>query len=407
MAEEEVAAPATSPVPSDNKRKFEDLHPEPTEQPPLESNANSNSEAENADAAVSGEADNKRPRLDEQPNSIANGNGHQDEQVAEPGKETGEGSTLENVNSEDGQSVSKDVSEDAQNVPKDVPEATATEQNSSEIGEPADAKEQVGELADAKEPPVDESGQENPEELPKETQEPSKDSTEQDASSGDNQPDSVDVVSHNAELPNDKQDASYGQKQPTSGAEITSRKIEVPNNKVGVLIGKAGDTIRYLQYNSGAKIQITRDVDADPHSATRSVELIGSLESIDKAEKLMNAVIAEADAGGSPSLVARGLSPAQATVGSEQIQIQVPNEKVGLIIGRGGETIKSLQTRSGARIQLIPQHLPEGDDSKERTVQVTGDKRQIEFAQELIKEVMSQIWLLPFPWGQHCFLDVA
>jgi len=40
---------------------------------------------------------------------------------------------------------------------------------------------------------------------------------------------------------------------------------------------------------------------------------------------------------------------------------------------------------------LIPQHLPEGDDSKERTVQVTGDKRQIEIAQELIKEVMNQV----------------
>ncbi|KAG4947473.1 hypothetical protein JHK87_043480 [Glycine soja] len=95
---------------------------------------------------------------------------------------------------------------------------------------------------------------------------------------------------------------------------------------------------------------------------------------------------------------ARGLSPAQATVGSEQIQIQVPNEKVGLIIGRSGETIKSLQTKSGVRIQLIPQHLSEGDDSKERTVQVTGDKRQIQIAQELIKEVMNQwfyqIWLL-------------
>jgi len=38
--------------------------------------------------------------------------------------------------------------------------------------------------------------------------------------------------------------------------------------------------------------------------------------------------IPQADAGGSPALVARGLSPAQAIVGSDQIQIQVPNEKV-------------------------------------------------------------------------------
>ncbi|KAG5066230.1 hypothetical protein JHK86_009961 [Glycine max] len=172
---------------------------------------------------------------------------------------------------------------------------------------------------------------------------------------------------------------------PKLAAVASTTLISLVANQVGVLIGKAGDTIRYLQYNSSAKIQITRDADADPLCATRSVELIGILESIDKAEKLMNA-----DVGDSPSLVARGLSPAQATVGSEQIQIQVPNEKVGLIIGRSGETIKSLQTKSGVRIQLIPQHLSEGDDSKERTVQVTGDKRQIQIAQELIKEVMNQ-----------------
>jgi far upstream element-binding protein len=63
--------------------------------------------------------------------------------------------------------------------------------------------------------------------------------------------------------------------------------------QVGVLIGKGGDTIRYLQYNSGAKIQITRDAEADLQSTTRPVELIGSLSSISKAEKLINAVIAE------------------------------------------------------------------------------------------------------------------
>ncbi|XP_018683382.2 uncharacterized protein LOC103989367 isoform X2 [Musa acuminata AAA Group] len=175
---------------------------------------------------------------------------------------------------------------------------------------------------------------------------------------------------------------------PPADLGTTSRKIEVPNNKVGVLIGKAGETIRYLQFNSGAKIQITRDAEADPHATIRPVELIGTLESINKAEKLIKDVIAEADAGGSPSLVARGFGTIQS--GGEQFEIKVPNEKVGLIIGKGGETIKNLQTRSSARIQLIPQHLPEGDASKERTVRITGDKRQIESAKEMIKDVMNQ-----------------
>ncbi|KAJ6360559.1 hypothetical protein OIU77_004554 [Salix suchowensis] len=193
-----------------------------------------------------------------------------------------------------------------------------------------------------------------------------------------------------AEKPNAEK-LSEEAEEHLSEDQTTSRKMEVPNDKVGVLIGKGGDTIRYLQYNSGAKIQITRDAEADPQSTTRPVELIGSLSSISKAEKLINAVIAEADAGGSPALVAMGLATSAQNSGvGDQLEIPVPNEKVGLIIGRGGETIKGLQAKSGARIQLIPQHLPEGDESKERTVRVTGDTRQIEMAREMIMDVMNQ-----------------
>uniref|UniRef100_A0A2N9F6V9 K Homology domain-containing protein n=1 Tax=Fagus sylvatica TaxID=28930 RepID=A0A2N9F6V9_FAGSY len=210
-------------------------------------------------------------------------------------------------------------------------------------------------------------------------------------------------------------------------------QIQVPNEKVGLIIGRGGETIKGLQTRIGARIQCGTvlltglleqhfcadfelvgfnnadlaiafsmggqhcfrgvaidnhsslsstkerqnmvfwwDMDADPYAATRPVEIIGTLDNINKAEKLISSVIAEADAGGSPSLIARGLTTAQAAAASEQIQIQVPNEKVGLIIGRGGETIKGLQTRIGARIQ----------------VQISN-----------WLALTMQIWLLPFPWG--------
>ncbi|XP_054814682.1 uncharacterized protein LOC129315144 isoform X2 [Prosopis cineraria] len=382
MAEEQVVTADASPVLSDLKRKFEDLEPEAPQQQlseqlqQHESNANSISEPDDGgkdDATVSpsDEGEKKRPRIEEELDGLASKNGYEDEQVGEPVNENEKENALEDSPSQDGHLPSNEHAESAPD-----------EQNSSRVPENPVVKES----------PVGDSGRECAEEPSKETQKPSVESTEHNVSSAE-QSESVYIEHNNVEVPHNKvlkQNASWGQEQPTSAAEITTLKIKVPNNKVGVLIGKAGDTIRYLQYNSGAKIQITRDADADPASTTRPVELIGSMDSIEKAEKLINAVIAEADAGGSPALVARGLSSAQATVGSEQIQIQVPNEKVGLIIGRGGETIKGLQTKSGARIQLIPQHLAEGDDSKERTVQVTGDKRQVEIAREMIKEVMSQ-----------------
>ena len=62
--------------------------------------------------------------------------------------------------------------------------------------------------------------------------------------------------------------------------------------KVGLLIGTGGETIKYLQQHSNARIQITRDFDADPFSPTRKVELIGHIDRIDKAEHFINDVIA-------------------------------------------------------------------------------------------------------------------
>lgn len=79
----------------------------------------------------------------------------------------------------------------------------------------------------------------------------------------------------------------------SSGYSAPSKKIEVPNGRVGVIIGKGGETIKYLQLQSGAKIQVTRDMDADPNSATRGVDLMGTPDQIAKAEQLIKDVLSE------------------------------------------------------------------------------------------------------------------
>ncbi|KAJ8480301.1 hypothetical protein OPV22_024028 [Ensete ventricosum] len=178
------------------------------------------------------------------------------------------------------------------------------------------------------------------------------------------------------------------QSVPAYGYHGSSKKIEIPNGRVGVIIGKSGETIKYLQLQSGAKIQVTRDMDADPNAQTRSVELIGTSEQISKAEQLINDVLAEADAGASGIIAARKFGSVQP--GAEQFQMKVPNNKVGLVIGKGGETIKNMQARSGARIQVIPLHLPPGDTSTERIVYIDGTTEQIEAAKQLVNEVTSE-----------------
>ncbi|KAI8005032.1 Ethylene-responsive transcription factor ERF021 [Camellia lanceoleosa] len=352
----------SSPAPSNHKRKHEDLEPETLM---ADSNANENKsdsikraeeevaekeEEEAVEGGGSDESEAKRSRLEEKLNGSVAENGVQEEKADELVEEDAEKPSVENNNTEsaDTQQPTEGASQAVNNE-----QAPFTDDHQKQDIQPNSIAY-----------PQLESAQEQP--CGRELQEPP-----------------------SAEVPQ-QGDFSSAKEQPVSEAQTMSRKMEVPNNKVGVLIGKAGDTIWFLQINSGAKVQITRDGEADPYSSTRPVELIGTLENINKAEKLIKDVIEEADAGGPPAHVARGFSTVQAAGAADQILIQVPNEKVHVIIGKGGETIRSLQTRSGARIQLLPQCLLEGDQSKERTVHVSGDKKQNEMAREMIKEVMSQ-----------------
>ncbi|XP_027329301.1 far upstream element-binding protein 1-like [Abrus precatorius] len=173
--------------------------------------------------------------------------------------------------------------------------------------------------------------------------------------------------------------------QGGAGGGGANKKIEIPNGRVGVIIGKGGETIKYLQFQSGAKIQVTRDMDADPNSATRMVELMGTPDAIASAEKLINEVLTEAEAGGS-GIVARRLA---GQAGSDEFVMKIPNNKVGLVIGKGGETIKNMQASTGARIQVIPLHLPPGDTSTERTLKIEGTPEQIESAKQVVNQVIS------------------
>ncbi|GMH14116.1 hypothetical protein Nepgr_015957 [Nepenthes gracilis] len=384
MAEEEVLA-VSAPAPMDlHKRKHED--PEPgaqgvavmAEQKVADLNLEMDGEEKDEEFPVDDVVDSseaKRPRLDDKPDGLASEDEYLAEKQDELAEENAEGiaaaddQLANDQHSPEGIVAADNQMANEQQLTDDAPQGLNEDQlvteNEQKMG--AQLTSADNSQPDYGQPPYSEgSFLENAENL-----------------YGDQ------LQKLAVEVP-EQGDFASEQDPSESGTQTTSRKMEVPNNKVGVLIGKAGDTIKLLQYNSGAKIQITRDADADPRSTTRPVELIGTPESISKAEKLIKDVIAEADAGGSPSLVARGFTTTVAAGSVEQIQIQVPFEKVGLIIGKGGDTIKSLQTRSGARIQLIPQHPPDGDKSKERTVRVSGDRKQIELAKELIKEVMNQ-----------------
>ena len=73
------------------------------------------------------------------------------------------------------------------------------------------------------------------------------------------------------------------------------------------------------------------------------------------------------------------------------IVIECPQASVGRVIGSSGATIKELQSRTGAKIQ-IDQNYPEG---VARKINVSGTQTAIALATQLISYVMENGPILP------------
>jgi len=155
--------------------------------------------------------------------------------------------------------------------------------------------------------------------------------------------------------------------------------IKIPNSVVGLLIGKGGDNIKTMQARTGAHIQVTRDADVKSGQTDRAVSLSGNAAQIEAAQlEVRNLLQASGkDTSTLPSLPSATLAKVETYV------MKVPNNVVGIIIGKGGENIKMLQNKTGARIQIAKdEKLPERD------ITLSGTGQQIETAKQEIGTII-------------------
>ncbi|KAF6259844.1 hypothetical protein COO60DRAFT_964922 [Scenedesmus sp. NREL 46B-D3] len=138
---------------------------------------------------------------------------------------------------------------------------------------------------------------------------------------------------------------------------------------VGKLIGKGGTTIQQLQATTSTSIQI--DQEGNEFADAKKVTVRGSAENVASAKAQIKQVLEEA------------VQPGE---GEVEERVNCPSTLVGRIIGRGGETIRSLQGGSGAHI-LVDQNYPEGADS--RVVVIKGRPDSVQRATAMVKELIS------------------
>lgn len=142
-------------------------------------------------------------------------------------------------------------------------------------------------------------------------------------------------------------------------------KVKVPNNKVGIIIGKGGATIKTIQERTGAQVQIPSVPDED-NPNLRTLCIGGdSIESVEAAQlEITIALQQSAQAAGAPVGGSQyaAMQPPQTSTSF----VLVPDDRVGVIIGKAGATIKELQSRTRVKIS-IPQAADAGSNPPVRT----------------------------------------
>ncbi|CAM9541254.1 unnamed protein product [Ectocarpus sp. 6 AP-2014] len=155
--------------------------------------------------------------------------------------------------------------------------------------------------------------------------------------------------------------AHYGPGRDSSSQ--ATNHLTIPDDKVGLVIGKGGGTIKGVQGRTGANIQIPGEADANDRTMRTIVISAGTKDAADRAmAEVQNILSADAASVGGGS----GVPP-----GSQVLHVIIPDDKVGLVIGKGGSTIKELQNRTGCRIQ-IPSQTDPGTYPPTRRVTLTG-----------------------------------
>eukprot|EP00096_Caligus_rogercresseyi_P016061 TRINITY_DN859_c0_g1_i1.p1 TRINITY_DN859_c0_g1~~TRINITY_DN859_c0_g1_i1.p1 ORF type:complete len:407 (-),score=157.28 TRINITY_DN859_c0_g1_i1:300-1520(-) len=204
---------------------------------------------------------------------------------------------------------------------------------------------------------------------------------------------------------------------------ITLRLI-VPASQCGSLIGKGGSKIKEMREISGASIQVASEM--LPNSTERAVTVSGTKEAISACILGVCGVMLETPPRGStipyhpPKGSSRNTSGTQSaagggggtgtgrdpltslltpsimalasllrhkepgTTGGTSLEMSIPNESIGCIIGKGGSKIAEIRQISNAMIRISKSSSADAESEKERLITISGSPEAVSLGKSLI-----------------------
>ena len=202
---------------------------------------------------------------------------------------------------------------------------------------------------------------------------------------------------------------------PMGGGQV---EMMVPGHKVGLIIGKGGETIKMLQEQTGAKIVIIQE--SNEPTDQKPLRISGPPEAIEEAKAKVMDILSQHDDrnGGRGGFRGRGRGGFDRGMGrggfggrgrggmgrgggwgggggegDKTEYVLVPSSKVGLVIGKGGETIKSINAASGAHTEIDKSAPP---DAAEKNFIIRGPPECVDRAKQMVMEKIGLIQVSNF-----------
>lgn len=167
------------------------------------------------------------------------------------------------------------------------------------------------------------------------------------------------------------------------------QEIMVPGAKVGLVIGKGGETIKMLQEKTGAKMVIIQD--GPGQELEKPLRISGDPQKVEHAKQLVFDLILDKEGANNTNnrySFNGGGGGGSVPSGGDQAEVFVPKTAVGVVIGKGGEMIKKIQADTGCKLQFIQ---GKGDGPGDRRCIISGTTQQVEDGKRTIEDLIDSV----------------
>ncbi|CAF3795929.1 unnamed protein product [Rotaria sp. Silwood1] len=183
------------------------------------------------------------------------------------------------------------------------------------------------------------------------------------------------------------------------GTNIKSIDVMLPSAKCGLVIGKGGENIKRVSEEFGVKMYVAQDTSEIDGIEHKPLKMTGEADKVERAKQYILDSLAKS--GGLPvpnrfhtnSTNTTSFNDYGSRAGGtpmsgpcNEANYHAPHDKAGIIIGKGGESIKEINRRSGAFVELDKTYVPAIGNSSDRLFKLRGTPEQIVAAQQLMYE---------------------